>query len=81
MALKAKLKEVEAERDSLKLALTFLAKDMNDLPCNLISTEKRNPILGQTTEEAPWELGGVKKKKKTQDFHSKENAAKNTKKT
>ena len=81
LALKAKLKEVEAERDSLKLALTFLAKDMNDLTCNLISTEKRNQSSGQTTEEAPWHLVGLKKKKKTQDLHSKENAAKNTKKT
>ena len=81
LALKAKLKEVEAERDSLKLALTFFAKDMNDLTCNLISTEKRNQISGQTTEEAPWDLAGLKKKKKTQDLHSKENAAKNTKNT
>ena len=45
-ALKAKLKEVEAERDSLRLALIFLAKDMNDLTCNLTSTEKRNPNIG-----------------------------------
>ena len=81
LALKAKLKEVEAERDSLKLALTFLAKDMNDLTCNLISTEKRNQSAGQTTKEAPWDLVGLKKKKKTQDLHSKENAAKNTKNT
>ena len=54
---------------------------MNDLTCNLISTEKRNQISGQTTEGAPWELVGVKKKKKTQDLHSKENVAKYTKKT
>ena len=54
---------------------------MNDLTCNLISTEKRNQVLGQTMEEAPWELVEVKKKKKTQDLHLKENAAKNTKKT
>ena len=54
---------------------------MNDLTCNLISTEKRNQISGQTTEEAPWDLVGLKKKKNTPDLHSKENAAKNTKKT
>ena len=41
-ALKTKLKEVEAERDSLKLVLTFLAKDMNALTCNQNLTEKRD---------------------------------------
>lgn len=66
LALKAKLKEVEAERDSLRLALTFLSKDMNYLTCNLISTKKRNQFSVQTTEDAPWELVGMKKKKKSQ---------------
>ena len=77
-ALKAKLKEVEAERDSLEL--TFLAKDLNALTCNQNSTEKRDHNTRQTMEEAPWELVEVKKKKNAQDSHLKENAAKNTKK-
>ena len=79
-ALKTKLKEVEAERDSLKLALTFLAKDLNALTCNQNLTEKKDQDARQTTEEAPWELVEVKKKKSTQDSRSKENTAKNTKK-
>ena len=36
LALKAKLKAVEAGKDSLKLALTFLAQDMNDLNFTLL---------------------------------------------
>ena len=47
MALKIQLKDVEAERDSqdsLKLALTCLAKDLNGLIYNQESTEKiKNP--------------------------------------
>ena len=77
-ALKAKLKEAEAERDSLELR--FLAKDLTVLTCNQNSTEKRDQNTRQTTEEALWELVEVKKKKNTQDSHLKEKAAKNTKK-
>ena len=76
-ALKAKLKEAEAERDSLELR--FLAKDLTVLTCNQNSTEKRDQNTRQTTEEALWELVEVKKKKNTQDSHLKEKAAKNTK--
>ena len=68
-ALKAKLKEVEAERDSLRLELTFLAKDLDPLTCNQNSTEKKDQNARQTTEEPPWELVDVKKKKNTQDSH------------
>ena len=64
-ALKAKLKDVEAERDSLRLALTFLANVLNALTCNQNSTEKRDQNARQTTEEAPWELVEGKKKKRT----------------
>lgn len=64
-ALKAKLKDVEAERDSLRLALTFLANVLNALTCNQNSTEKRDQNVRQTTEEAPWELVEGKKKKRT----------------
>ena len=78
-ALKGKLKEIEAERDSLRLKLTFLANDLNALTCNQNSTEKRDQNGRQTTEETPWELVEVKKKKTT-NSHLKENAAKNTKK-
>lgn len=42
VALKTKLKGVEAERDSLRPALTFLAKDWKPLICNHDSIEKRN---------------------------------------
>ena len=77
-ALKAKLKEAEAERDSLELR--FLAKDLTVLTCNQNSTEKRDQNTRQTTEEALWELVEVKKKKNTQDSHLKEKAAKNTNK-
>lgn len=44
MALKIQLKDVEAERDWLKLALTCLAKDLNGLIYNQESTDKiKNP--------------------------------------
>ena len=76
-ALKAKLKEAEAERDSLELR--FLAKDLTVLTCNQNSTEKRDQNSEKTREEALWELVDVKKKKNTQDSHLKEKAAKNTK--
>ena len=42
VALKTKLKGAEAERDSLRPALAFLAKDWKPLICNHDSTEKRN---------------------------------------
>lgn len=42
VALKTKLKGVEAERDSLRPALTFLEKDWKPLICNHDSIEKRN---------------------------------------
>lgn len=74
MALKTELKEVEAERDSLRPALTFLAKDLKPVICNHDSTEKRNQKAREITEE----LVEVKKKKYTQASHSKENAAKDT---
>ena len=74
MALKTKLKEVEAERDSLRPALTFLAKDLKPVICNHDTTEKRNQKSREITEE----LVEVKKKKYTQASHSKENAAKDT---
>ena len=76
-ALKPKLKEAEAERDSLELR--FLAKDLTVLTCNQNSTEKRDQNSEKTREEALWELVDVKKKKNTQDSHLKEKAAKNTK--
>lgn len=39
------------KRGSLRLALTFLAKDLNALTCNQDLTEKGNQNVRETTEE------------------------------
>lgn len=59
MALKIQLKDVEAERDSLKLALTCLAKDLNGLIYNQESTEKnqkpQEASEKTSANDGPWE--------------------------
>lgn len=62
MALKIQLKDVEAERDSLKLALTCLAKDLNGLIYNQESTEKnqkpQEASEKTSSNDGPWEQVG-----------------------
>ena len=85
VALKTKLKDVEAERDSLRLALTYLAKDLAALNCNQDSIEKRNQKPQETTEkahqntvDAPWELVKAKSKSKSKQRNAnKKNKGKN----
>ena len=59
MALKIQLKDVEVKRDSLKLALTCLAKDLNGLIYNQESTAKsqKPPEASEKTSanDGPWE--------------------------
>ena len=59
MALKIQLKDVQAERDSLKLALTCLAKDLNGLIYNQESTEKnqkpQEASEKTSANDGPWE--------------------------
>lgn len=85
VALNAKLKDVEAERDSLRLALTYLAKDLAALNYNQDTIEKRNQKPQETTKkahqntkDAPWELVEAKSKYKSKQRNAnKKNKGKN----